>query len=53
MLKLSKNEKIIWNEAVKATLKEVAKFNGIIPDEDERKFLTQYVKNKVAYKRVN
>jgi hypothetical protein len=51
--KASANQKRLWNAAVKATLKEVNKFDGTIPNEDDRKFMIDYVSNKISYKNEN
>ncbi len=48
--KPSQSEKLLWNAAVKATLTELIKYDGIIPDKEDRNFLFQAITNKVAYK---
>jgi hypothetical protein len=48
---LNKEEiKEIWNEAVKATLREVNRYDGIIISERDREYLIQKVSSKVSYK---
>ena len=42
--------KSIWNEAVEATLKEVSKYDGIIPTREKIDYLVREVKKKVLYK---
>ena len=48
---LNKEErKEIWNDAVKATLREVNRYDGIITSERDREYLIQQVSSKVSYK---
>jgi hypothetical protein len=48
---LNKEErKEIWNEAVKATLQEVNRYDSIIISEQDREYLIQQVSSKVSYK---
>lgn len=50
---MTEKEKQIWNDAVRATLNQVKKYDGIIPDDDERKYLCKSVYQRVAYKSEN
>lgn len=36
---MTNEEKIIWNKAVKATTKELMKYDGVIIDEEDRSIL--------------
>jgi hypothetical protein len=47
---LTKKEKQIWNDAVKATLIEMMNWDGIIPDLDDRKLLREKISEKISYK---
>ncbi len=47
--KYSKKDKEIWNDAVRATLLEVAKYDGIISGHD-RRYMVGEILNKVSYK---
>jgi hypothetical protein len=47
---MSDRDKQIWNEAVKATLKEVKKYDGLIPDDSERLYLCKSVYERVSYR---
>lgn len=50
MKKLSKREKAIWNEAVKKCCNEIKLYDGIIPDEDERRRMAEKIKERISYK---
>jgi len=51
MKKTSAISKLRWNEAVKATLAEVRKWDGIdMSDKDAREWMIAEVFKKVAYK---
>lgn len=43
------NHQIVWNDAVLETIKEVKKFDGIIPDERERNYIEECLKSKLLY----
>jgi len=48
---LTKKEKLLWNEAVAATAKEVLKYDGLVPNDDDRKALSEALKKRVSYKK--
>ena len=50
MGRATNKEKDIWNEAVKATLSEMTRYDVIIPLEADRKYLTEQITGRVAYK---
>lgn len=43
-------EKVIWNKAVEKTLREVRRYDGIIPDENDMEYLVNHVSEKIKYK---
>ena len=45
-------QKKIWNQAVEATLKEIRKYDGLIPCEAVRNYLVMNIFDKISYKRV-
>ena len=47
---VTEKEKKLWNEAVKATLREVNKFDGFIPAQSDRAYLIKKVSERVMYK---
>ena len=49
---MTTKEKKIWNEAVKATLKEVLKFDGIITSLEDRNYIKDEVTKKISYKKL-
>jgi hypothetical protein len=48
-----KRELQIWNEAVKKVCREISKWDGVIPDEETRKFMANailkiYLRKKIS-----
>lgn len=52
LLPTSKTEKEIWNEAVKATVAEMKKWDGTIPSENERNYMAGEILKRVSYKSI-
>lgn len=48
--KASKRDKKVWNAAVKAAMKEVNTFDGIIPRDYERAYITTHIQSRLLYK---
>lgn len=46
-----KEERSIWNKAVRCAADEILKFDGIIPDKIERQYVCDKIKEKWLYKR--
>ena len=46
-----KEKKKIWDDAVKATLREVGTYDGVIENEYQRTNLIQQVYNKLSYEK--
>jgi hypothetical protein len=52
-MKLTIKQKKLWNEAVKTTLREVVKYDGInLYREDERIYLKESAWRKLSYKKL-
>lgn len=49
-MKLTLNEKKLWNEAVKEAIKEMKRWDGIILDEEDRDRIADGIWERVAYK---
>lgn len=47
---MTQAERDIWNEAVTATLKELQKWDGIIPEESTRLSMASNIYKRVAFK---
>lgn len=43
-------EKQLWNEAVKKVTKEIMYWDGLLPNEGDRKFMSAFIYEKCAYK---
>jgi flagellar biosynthesis/type III secretory pathway protein FliH len=48
--KASKRDKEVWNAAIKAAMKEVNTFDGIIPSDYERAYIVTHVQSRLLYK---
>ena len=49
-MKLTPKQKEIWNDAVKATAREMEKWEGLVPDKEDREYLKSQLINRVCYK---
>jgi hypothetical protein len=50
MKTLTKKEKLLWNEAILKAANEVYLYDGLIPEEWERKILKEKIVKKFSYK---
>jgi hypothetical protein len=50
MPRLTKSQKLLWNEAVRATMNEVFLYDGTIPELEDRMYLKTQVIKKLSYK---
>ena len=50
---MTRREKEIWNEAVMTTLREVYKYDGLIPSMEDREYMTRTIRIKLCYTRLN
>lgn len=48
-LKVKDHERIIWNAAVRVTLNEVYKYDGLIPYVEDRKNMCGEIFKKIGY----
>lgn len=42
--------KKLWNEAVRSTLLEIEKYDGVVPDKQVMKYMVDSVWDKISYK---
>ncbi len=51
-MKVNNKEKLIWNEAVKCVANELKLYDGLIEEEETRKYLSNRLIEKFSYKTV-
>ena len=49
-MKLTKEQKIIWNDAVDATLRELMNWDWTIPSKGDREFMKKVISERIKYK---
>lgn len=47
-----KEKRVLWNEAVRAVCGSIKEYDGIIPDEIDRKYMSEKIMDKWLYKRM-
>lgn len=50
MKQLTKKEKLLWNEAIRAAANEAYLYDGLIPNEEDRKVIKMSTIEKLSYK---